>query len=128
MEKNTFSVKAEINVNLTAQDVDDIMIAALEGGINYWCDRAEVVEEKRVSKWCHEQIARGGCLILHDAESEDSWELNLEKLLNGIKLWVEAGGYKLGAIENGEIDCYYIDADCADEIVQFALFGELVFG
>lgn len=128
MEKKTFPVKAEINVTLTEQDIDDIMVAALEGGINYWCDEAEVIEEKRVADWGHEQIARGGVLVLHDAESEDTWELNLEKFLNGFKLWIEAGGDQYNAIENGEVDCCNIDAGCADEIVQYALFGELVFG
>lgn len=128
MEKKTFPVKAEINVTLTEQDIDDIMVAALEGGINYWCDEAEVIEEKRVADWGHEQIARGGVLVLHDAESEDTWELNLDKFLNGFKLWIEAGGDQYNAIEKGEVDCCNIDADCADEIVQYALFGELVFG
>lgn len=128
MEKKTFPVKAEIHVTLTEQDIDDIMVAALEGGINYWCDEAEVIEEKRVADWGHEQIARGGVLVLHDAESEDTWELNLEKFLNGFKLWIESGGDQYNAIENGEVDCCNIDAGCADEIVQYALFGELVFG
>ena len=128
MEKKTFPVKAEINVTLTEQDIDDIMVAALEGGINYWCDEAEVIEEKRVADWGHEQIARGGVLVLHDAESEDTWELNLDKFLNGFKLWIEAGGDQYNAIEKGEVDCCNIDAGCADEIVQYALFGELVFG
>ena len=36
-----------------------------------------IVEEKRCGDWGHEQIARGGALILHDAESSDKWELNL---------------------------------------------------
>lgn len=128
MEKKTFPVKAEINVTLTEQDIDDIMSCALEGGINYWCDEAEVIEEKRVADWGHEQIARGGVLVLHDAESEDTWELNLDKFLNGFKLWIEAGGDQYNAIEKGEVDCCNIDAGCADEIVQYALFGELVFG
>lgn len=128
MEKKTFPVKAEIHVTLTEQDIDDIMVAALEGGINYWCDEAEVIEEKRVADWGHEQIARGGVLVLHDAESDDTWELNLEKFLNGFKLWVEAGRDQYNAIEDGKLDCCNIDAGCADEIVQYALFGELVFG
>lgn len=29
---------------------------------------------------------------------------------------------------DGSVDCGQIDATCADEIVQYALFGELVFG
>lgn len=134
MEKKAFFVKTEINVKLTEQDVDDIMVAALEGGINYWCGEAEVIEEKRVAEWGHEQIARGGVLVLHDVEDPDqTWELTLEKFLHGFKLWVESGGDQYGAVQ-GEtggavvVDCGEIDAGCADEIVQYALFGELVFG
>ncbi len=124
-----YEVTAELKVTLTTQDIDDIMVGALEGGINYWCGEAEVIEEKRVADWGHEQIARGGVLMLHDIEDPDEvWELNLEKFLNGFKLWVEKGGDEYGAVEDGKVDCCNIDAACADEIVQYALFGELVFG
>lgn len=129
MEKKKFPVRAEINIELTQQDIDDIMAAALEGGINYWAGEAEVIEEKRVADWGHEQIARGGVLVIHDIEDPgETWELTLEKFLNGFKLWVENGGDEYGAIEDGKVDCCNIDADCADAIVQYALFGELVFG
>lgn len=129
MEKKTFSVRAEINVELTQQDIDDIMAAALEGGINYWAGEAEVNEDKRVADWGHEQIARGGVLVIHDIEDPgETWELTLEKFLNGFKLWVENGGDEYGAIEDGKVDCCNIDASCADAIVQYALFGEPVFG
>lgn len=122
-----FSVTAQIKVNLTTEDIDDIMVCALEGGVNYWIRDAEVVEEKRCADWGHEQIARGGALILHDAESEDKWELNLDNFLNGFKLWIENGGDHYGAVENGEVDCCNIDAECADEIIQYALFGKLTY-
>ena len=87
-KKQTFSVHTERDVKLTVEDIDDIMVAALEGGINYWCSEAEVVEERRCADWGHEQIARGGALVLHDIEdSSEKWELDLEKFLNGFKLW-----------------------------------------
>ena len=129
-----YEVTAELKVTLTAQNIDDIMVGALEGGINYWAGEAEVIEEKRVADWGHEQIARGGVLMLHDIEDPDEvWELNLEKFLNGFKLWVESGGDRYGAVQ-GEaggaivVDCCEIDAGCADEIIQYALFGEVQFG
>lgn len=124
-----YNIKAERKVTLTTQDIDDIMVGALEGGINYWCSEAEVVEEKRVADWGHEQIARGGVLLIHDIEDPDeTWELDLEKFLNGFKLWLENGGDEYGAVQkDGTVDCCQIDAACADEIVQYALFGELVF-
>lgn len=126
--KKVFPVKAEIEVKLAEEDIDDIMVGALEGGINYWCREAEVIEEKRVADWGHEQIARGGVLIIHDAESSDKWELTLEKFLNGFKLWLENDGDEYGAVSGGVVDCCNIDASCADSIIQYALFGELVFG
>ena len=43
VDEKVFTVKVEINVKLTQQDIDDIMVAALEGGITYWCFKAEVV-------------------------------------------------------------------------------------
>ena len=128
-----YEVTAELKVTITAQNIDDIMAGALEGGIHYWVGEAEVVEEKRVAEWGHEQIARGGVLILHDIEDPDqTWELTPEKFLNGFKLWVESGGDRYGAVQ-GEaggaivVDCCEIDAGCADEIIQYALFNEIVF-
>ena len=124
-----FEVKAEINVTLTQEDIDDIMCSALEGGICYWASEAEVVEEKRCADWGHEQIARGGALILYDAESSDKWELNLEKFLNGVKLWIQNGDDQYHALQkDGTLDCCEIDGEMADLIIQYALFGEVVFG
>lgn len=45
MNSKKFTVRPQIEVNMTQQDIDDIMVAALEGGINYWCREAEVVGE-----------------------------------------------------------------------------------
>ena len=129
MEKSKFTVKAEIEAKLTVQDIDDIMVSALEGGITYWACKAEVVEEKRCSDWGHEQIARGGALIIHDAESNDKWELTLEKFLNGVKLWLQNGDDRYHALQKGgTLDTCVIDGEMADLIIQYALFGEVVFG
>lgn len=35
-----YEIKAEIRVELTQEDIDDIMVGALEGGITYWCSEA----------------------------------------------------------------------------------------
>ena len=50
-------------------------------------------------------------------------------LLDSFKLWVEQGLDEYGAVQkDGTVDCCQIDAACADEIVQLALFGEVTFG
>lgn len=123
-----FEVHAETVFQLTRQDVDDIMVGALEGGINYWCREAEVVGDY-LGEYASDQISRGGKLILHDAESNDKWELDLEKFLNGMKLWVQNGDDNYGAVQkDGTVDTCQIDAEMADLIVQYALFGGVVFG
>lgn len=125
MNEKRFTVRPQIEVNLTQQDIDDIMVAALEGGINYWCREAEVVG-KYLGEYASDQISRGGSLILHDSESSDKWELTLEKFLNGVKLYFEDGCHV--QVEDNCIDAGDIDAGDADCIVQFALFGKVVFG
>ncbi len=123
-----FEVKVEIRVELTHQDIDDIMVAALEGGINYWCDEAAVESGEYLGKYASDQISRGGTLLLHDTDEDAYRKLDLEKFLKGFKLWLENGGDQYGAVQGHEVDCCNIDAGCADEIVQYALFGEVVYG
>ena len=113
-----YEIKAEIRVELTQEDIDDIMVGALEGGITYWCSEASPSE----------QISRGGTLLLYDFEEEAYRKLDLEKFLNGFKLWVENGGDQYGAVQGHEVDCCNIDAGCADAIIQYSLFGEVVYG
>lgn len=129
MSENVFEVHAEYTVRLTTENVDDIMVSALEGGINYWCCEAAVVEERRCADWGHEQIARGGALILHDAESNDEWTLDIEKFTKGFRLWLENGDDRYGAVrDDGTVDTGELDSEMADLIIQYALFGEPVFG
>ena len=57
--------------NLTNHDIDAIMVSALEGGIIYWCNKAEIADDylgEDVSK----QISRGDTLILYDDEEGES--------------------------------------------------------
>ena len=128
MSEKKFEVVAEIRARLTQEDIDDIMVGALEGGINYWCREAEVVGEY-LGEYASEQISRGGALTLYDAESSDKWTLDLEKFLNGVKLWLQNGDDRYDALQgDGTLDTGEIDGEMADMIVQYALFGEVVFG
>ena len=122
-----FEIRAEIVVHLTDEDVDAIMVSALEGGINWWCKEAEVVGDY-LGEFASDQISRGGMLILHDAESTDKWELDIEKFTQGFRLWLEHGGDRYGAVSNGKVDTCEIDGEMADQIIQYALFGDVVFG
>lgn len=121
-----FEVRAEIVVSLTQEDVDDIMSSVLDT-ISYWCCEAEVVGDY-LGEYASEQISRGGKLKLYDAESDDVWELDIEKFVQGFRLWLEHGDDRYGAVSGGEVDTCEIDGEMADMIVQYALFGEVQFG
>ena len=102
------------------------------GGICYWSDCAEVVG-CYLGEYASGQISRGGKLKIHVDEPFDEvntewYELDMEKFAQGFRLWLENGGDRYGAVSNGEVDTCEIDGEMADLIVQYALFGEVVFG
>ncbi len=114
-----------IQRDLSAQFISDIFDTAFEGGINYWCSKADTTYEGEV-------IASA---ILTDAEDE---EVKIPTLTQALA--VEA----IGKIIDGSYACRsdiresilnavleydggYIDSEGADCIVQFAVFKELVY-
>ena len=126
-ESREFEVELELKARVTMQDIDDIMCTALDGGITGWCGAAKPVG-KRLGEYAHEQIGRGSSLMLYDAESSDKWELTLDKFLRGLAQAIEDGVPVAIDAGSGSIDASEVDADGADMIIQYALFGEVVFG
>lgn len=121
------SVKTDITVN--QRDIDDIMVTALEGGITYWCDHAEVVGGEYLGEYASDQISRGGALRLYDAEEDKQYTLTLPKLLKGLEAFIkwDRGAHEI--VEPvGKIDTSKIDAEIADQIIQFALFDDIIYG
>ena len=124
MDKLTITITNTFEV--TVQMIDDIMVTALEGGINYWCGKVKIktfpegIESETIT--ATEVLANGGVLILYDAESDDKWLLTRTEFLKGLKMHCEANKSDLNEMyENHD------DAD-ADAIIQYALFNEIVFG
>lgn len=120
-------MKLNINFDVEYDNevIDDIMATALEGGITYWCDNAEVVGDY-LGEFASEQISRGGTLKLHDSEEHKTYELTLDKFLVGLAKVVSERG--LDVLYRGKIEPANIDAEDADAIIQYAIFGEVVYG
>lgn len=119
----------ELNINykveLDNECIDDLMTTALEGGITHWCDGVEVVGDY-LGEYASDQISRGGMLRLHDSEEDEWHELNLEKFTKGLTKVIEELG--LDALYEGKVDAGEIDAEDADAIIQYAIFGEVFYG
>ena len=125
----------ELRLGITEEVIDDIMVSALEGGITYWCDEAKVVGDY-LGEYGSEQIARGGKLRLHlpepfDKDETEYYELDLEKFKKGVELWaITPVGCNCLEQMDGKIrfDTCNADAIVCDAIIQYALFGTVVFG
>lgn len=125
-----------LDVRVRNEDIDDIMVSALEGGINYWCRKAEVKGDY-LGEYASDQISRGGELILHDAEENKSYTLSKEKFVEGLKKYIAAGNTGCIDQETNSIGVYTgklnidpgnIDAGAADCIIQYALFDDVIYG
>ena len=128
--KDIEKMKIELEVVITNEDIDDIMCSALEGGINYWCCKAEVVGE-HLAEYCSEQISRGGKLRLYDSEEYKVYELTRDKFMKGLQMYFSkpVTGDFLDFTDHGlHLDTGNVDAAAADSIIQYALFDDVIYG
>ena len=125
---NKYSVNPTFNFD--DNDMLDIISSATYD-IGYWGgvhDSNEYYEAKsELEKGCtfedilYHMLKKGNEIVIYDVEDEsDTWDLTLDKLLNGIKLTIE-NGYWTGNMDD-------IDGEVGDIIFQYALFNEIVFG
>lgn len=121
-----FYVEYRQMVSLGEQDIDAIMREALRG-INAWCSDVEIVKDKKAGGLAYKQIAHGGALMLRDGCTRVTHELTIEKFLTGVKLWLEHGCDCDNAVQNGVIHTDCVNEYRADEIIQFAIFGDIEY-
>lgn len=116
----TFSITTSVSI----ETLEDIVVTALEGGVGYWSvlDNSTKPWEKYnfcdlpTSQAAFELLYNGETLKFYDVEDNtEVWQLTWKNLLKGVEMF---GGVK-------EED---IDAEVADQIIQYALFGKVVFG
>ena len=122
--------KVQITKEYTDEDMEDIVVTALEGGIGYWAcldndnkDFENIPEDLATSEWCWRLLKEGKPIRFIDAEDVEegeTWWLNLKMLLNGIAKAVEKGNW------DGDMDI--VDAEVADAIFQYAIFDDIIYG
>jgi len=120
----------QIEKQITENDIDNIICSSFEGGSNYWMQLDNTTPEWKekpkgepLSTWATKLILEGKKVKVCDieeTEDDSKWIITLEKLLDGIKLNSVHRPF--------DADLENMDADTADCIVQYALFGKLVFG
>lgn len=110
------------------EDIVDVMITALEGGINYWCGECNTVSPplRHDTARPEEVIAYGGVLEFVDVENpadpECRWKLTKDKFMAGVHLEMKERGMR-----NYNQLMNVLDASAADRIIQYALFENIIF-
>lgn len=124
----------KVSYYLTDDDLENIIITALEGGIGYWaCLDNSIVEPPEWGDWSKQPagmptaeyawkiLQDGG--ILHFLDEEDDgaeYFLDLQSLFCGIGKAIAAKDW------DGDMD--KLDALLADAIIQYAIFGSVIYG
>lgn len=108
------------------QFIQDIFVTAIEGGINYWVNFQSINKiewPQDIVGWRYESVH-----ILDD--DGDSYVIDKNTIIKGINMIVKRNAEQDKALilanrTNGYDGDY--DALDADKIVQFGLFGDLVY-
>ena len=106
-----FEVKRELNIR--DEDIADIIDTA-GYGIGYWAKSAVVDDEN-------------GLYTITDEDGQ-AYELRHVDIVRGVKMYIENGNKPYNIIYENEIDTCQIDSVVADMIIQFACFGEIIYG
>jgi len=123
MSKVVGQIKYTVEDEVTQQIVDDICCAAFEGGINYWCTEMIKVDEfPEGATHASDVISRGGSIEIFDGEEERWHKLTLSSFLKGLKEELMDRRITLQDFYDNH------DASDADNVIQRALFGEVIYG
>ena len=121
LTKEAKALRFKVETTISAETVENIIVNSLEGASAYWVGIDNTTpewdaapHELPVSQYATQLLLEGKSIKLYDIEDEEEqWELDLQMLLRGIGKAMSEG--------------YDIEDD-TDEVLQLALFGELVYG
>ena len=109
-------------IDVSADDINEILVGAFEGGSNYWAGKVSVVDDDyKGGKYASDVVGLGGQIIV---KTLDDLELILTQkmMVKGIQQYVDEGG------KNYPFHSTQPDGYTYDTILQNALFKEVVYG
>ena len=128
-DNGKISTKVEFNLQLTSEDVDDIVTSAFEGGINYWCNHVSICGEP-LGDYASEHISKGGSVTLYDEVDDKEFTLDRDAVVRGVAEYIAHDGFEIlevSKVGRATVDSGLVDANVADSIVQYAIFGDIVY-
>ncbi len=115
-----YSFTVELPFALTGDDIEDILSLAIRHGTTRWCERVTPV-----TPLSGNLLSDHGVLSFLDKDG-NTHELTVPKFLEGFRLYLLHGG-NLDRDEYGQIDIRDIGSSESNAIVQYALFGKIIY-
>lgn len=114
----------KLEIEIPNERLGHQLIAAFEGGSNYWVKRTETHPPEGVKADRYEApFFEGGYVIVVDRETNTRYRLDLERIQKGIIAMRDKAPRHFANILS-END----DAETGDVFLQCCLFGEIVYG
>lgn len=124
-----FKFTVNVPVVLDGEFIDSVLVGAFEGGSNYWISKVRITKGIEDARWASEVVAMGGEVAIHESDPDEDNPgphiLDRDKFIAGYTKYAE------WATKRGRqwyTDAGDIDAGEADVILQFALFGDCIYG
>lgn len=133
----TFEIKVEKTLKITEESINDILCSCFEGGCGYWAcldnstfeweiARGTLVKNgnthptiEDIMTW---MLCNGRSIFIEDEEDDNQrYSFDMDDFLNGISLAISEGCWD-------GIDVCDVDGVVGDAIIQYAVFGECVYG
>jgi hypothetical protein len=118
---------------VSEQDVIDLIVTAVEGGINYWCPAIKIKvgvcsDFTTRSERLADVILKGSTLLLAVDEDETGNEEDFHwHELDKAKLQVGFDKFFARAHDKVRLDPGDWDVEVADGIIQMSIFGDIVY-
>lgn len=128
-------IKVTTNININDDDIEDILESAFIDRVMWsgYCEKDIPDGEKWLDDYYSKHIVKGGKLLMLDIEDGEEYILDRETILRGIgKAYQENGGtfhewnISFVWVENNKI--VNMDSWLADTIIQYGVFGEVIYG
>lgn len=110
----TFKIQSEVS----EKEVKSLLISIYNSDMSVSWARTEASEKEFIA------IMEGKEIQIKDIETEEEYILTLNKIIKGIGLFLRYNNYYHIPLE--ELGC--ADSVQADMILQYALFGKLIYG
>ncbi len=118
-----------VPIEIKRQDIEDLIVSAIEGGIGYWCRE---IKKKDSEKWAGSYL--GLTLTIVEAVDDnnptddeehilDLTQINLTQVMEGLTTMA-----KISPGHFGDFIADNADAITADAFIQATLFGEIRYG